>query len=122
MLNQMGLGFVFTAHDLASNAFSNLERNFMSLDKKVGLGTERLQSNFQQLGTGLAVFTAGAAMVGGAFALANVAGQFVPPSCSNCETPPSKRGSRPSIPRRKPRWACVNSPRRASTLRNPSSC
>ncbi len=76
MLNQMGLGFVFTARDLASNAISNLERNFMSLDKRVGLGTERLQSSFQQLGLGLAVFTSGAAMVGGAFALANVAGTY----------------------------------------------
>ena len=76
MLNQMGLGFVFTARDLASNAISNLERNFMSLDKKVGLGTEHLQSSFQQLGLGLAVFTAGAVMVGSAFALANVAGEY----------------------------------------------
>lgn len=72
----MGLGFVFTARDLASNSIANLERNFMSLDKRVGLGTERLQSSFQQLGTGLSVFTAGAVMVGGAFALANVAGTY----------------------------------------------
>jgi TP901 family phage tail tape measure protein len=72
----MGLGFVFTARDLASNTINNLERNFMSLDKRVGLGTERLQSSFQQLGTGLAVFSAGAVMVGGAFALANISGEF----------------------------------------------
>jgi hypothetical protein len=75
-LNNLGLGFVFTARDLASGAIADLERNFMSLDQRVGLGTERIQSSFQQLGVGLAVFTAGAATVGAAFALANVAGKF----------------------------------------------
>ena len=73
-LNNLGLGFVFTARDLASGAISNLERSFMSLDRRVGLGAERIQSSVQQLGVGLAVFTAGAATVGGAFSLANAAG------------------------------------------------
>gem|GEM_PF-2304307 len=36
-LNNLGLGFVFTARDLASGAIGNLERNFMSLDRRVGL-------------------------------------------------------------------------------------
>src|SRR5512133_279831 len=72
----MGLGFVFTARDLASNTIANLERNFMSLDRRVGLGSERIQSSFQQLGFGLSVFTAGAATVAGAFALADAAGKF----------------------------------------------
>ena len=49
-LNNLGLGFVFTARDLASGAIGNLERNFMSLDRRVGLGTENIQSAFQQLG------------------------------------------------------------------------
>jgi hypothetical protein len=49
MLN-MGLGFVFSAQDMASGAIKGLERNFMSLDKKVGLGTDRIQGSFQQLG------------------------------------------------------------------------
>ena len=75
-LNNMGLGFVFTARDLASGAIGNLERNFMSLDRRVGLGADRIQTAFQQLGVGLAVFTAGAATVGAAFSLANAAGRF----------------------------------------------
>ena len=75
-LNNLGLGFVFTARDLASGAISNLERNFTSLDRRVGLGTDSIQSSFQQLGVGLAVFTAGAATVGAAFSLANAAGRF----------------------------------------------
>jgi TP901 family phage tail tape measure protein len=75
-LNNLGLGFVFTARDLASGAIQNLERNFMSLDRRVGLGTENIQGAFQQLGVGLAVFTAGAATVGAAFSLASAAGRF----------------------------------------------
>jgi TP901 family phage tail tape measure protein len=75
-LNNLGLGFVFTARDLASGAIQNLERNFLSLDRKVGLGAERIQSSFQQLGVGLAVFSAGAGVVAGAFSLANAAGRF----------------------------------------------
>lgn len=75
-LNNLGLGFVFTARDLASGAIGNLERNFMSLDRRVGLGTDNIQSAFQQLGVGMAVFTAGAATVGAAFSLANAAGRF----------------------------------------------
>lgn len=75
-LNNLGLGFVFTAHDLASAKMQGLERNFMSLDRKVGLGTDRITGAFRELGIGLSIMTAGAVMVGGAFALADKAGQF----------------------------------------------
>lgn len=75
-LNAMGLGFVFTARDLASAKMQGLERSFMSLDKKVGLGADRISGSFRELGLGLSVMTAGAVMVGGAFALADKAGQF----------------------------------------------
>jgi TP901 family phage tail tape measure protein len=75
-LNNLGLGFVFTAHDLASAKMQGLERSFMSLDRKVGLGADRINGSFRELGIGLSIMTAGAAMVGGAFALADKAGQF----------------------------------------------
>ncbi len=75
-LNNMGLGFVFTARDLASGSMRRLERNFMSLDQRVGLGADRIQTSFAQLGAGLAIFTAGAAAVGAGLSLANAAGQF----------------------------------------------
>ncbi len=76
MMNNMGLGFIFTARDLASSKMMSLERHFMSLDRRVGLGTDSIASAFGQLSMGLGVMTAGAAMVGGAFALADKAGQF----------------------------------------------
>ena len=75
-LNSMGLGFVFTARDLASAKMQRLERRFTSLDQRVGVGADRMNTAFRQLGVGLAIFTAGAAAVGGALALANAAGRF----------------------------------------------
>jgi hypothetical protein len=74
--NNLGLGFVFTARDLASAKMQRLERRFSSLDERVTGGTDRMTSAFRQLGVGLAIFTAGAAAVGGALALANAAGRF----------------------------------------------
>jgi len=76
MLNNLGLGFVFTARDLASAKMSALEKRFSSLDDRVTGGTERITGSFRQLGIGLGIFTAGAATVAGAFALADMAGKF----------------------------------------------
>src|SRR5690606_4303796 len=53
-----------------------LEHRFSSLDERVTGGTDRMTTAFRQLGIGLAVFTAGAAAVAGAFALAGAAGRF----------------------------------------------
>ncbi|GAB4205022.1 MAG: hypothetical protein OHK0013_20490 [Sandaracinaceae bacterium] len=75
-LNNLGLGFVFTARDLASAKMAHLERQFGSLDERVTGGAARMSSAFRQLGVGLAVFTAGAAVVAGSLALANAAGRF----------------------------------------------
>jgi len=75
-LNNMGLGFVFTARDLASGKMQRLERRFTSLDERVSGGASRMNTAFRQLGIGLAVFTAGAAAVAGALSLANAAGRF----------------------------------------------
>lgn len=76
MLNNLGLGFVFTARDLASAKMSALEKRFVSLDDRVTGGTENITGAFRQLGIGLGIFTAGAATVAGAFALADAAGKF----------------------------------------------
>jgi TP901 family phage tail tape measure protein len=76
MLNNLGLGFVFTARDLASAKMSAFEKRFSSLDDRVTGGTERITGSFRQLGIGLGIFTAGAATVAGAFALADAAGKF----------------------------------------------
>ena len=75
-LNNLGLGFVFTARDLASAKLTQLERRFSSPDERVAGGTARMSSAFRQLGVGLATFTAGAAMAAGGLALAGAAGRF----------------------------------------------
>ena len=61
MLNGvMGLGMVFSAHDLASAKISHIERKYTSLDERVTGGAARMSQAFKQIGLGLAVFTAGA--------------------------------------------------------------
>jgi len=75
MLN-LGLGFLFTARDLASSKLTQLEQRFQSLDARVTGGTESMTSSFRQLGLGLATFTSGAILVGGALSMANAAGRF----------------------------------------------
>lgn len=72
----MGLGFVFTARDLASGAMSRLERRFQRLDDRVSGGSGRMDAAFRRLGAGMAVFSAGAIAVGGGLALASAAGTF----------------------------------------------
>jgi len=75
-LNNLGLGFVFTARDLASTKMRLLERNFTSLDNTTRAGAERISGAFRQVAIGLGIFAAGAATVAGAFALAGAAGEF----------------------------------------------
>ncbi len=77
MLNgSLGMGFVFTARDLATGTMSRVERQFRSLDEAVTGGEERMRSAFGEMGAGLAIATAGAATLAASFALANVAGKF----------------------------------------------
>ena len=75
-LNNLGLGFVFTARDLASAKIRGLERNFVNLDDKTKAGSARISASFRQVAIGLGIFAAGAATVAGAFALAGAAGEF----------------------------------------------
>jgi len=75
-LNNLGLGFVFTARDLASAKMRTLERNFTSLDSSSRASAERISGAFRQVAIGLGIFAAGAATVAGAFALAGAAGEF----------------------------------------------
>ncbi|MGN6108839.1 MAG: phage tail tape measure protein, partial [Kofleriaceae bacterium] len=75
-LNSLGLGFVFTARDLASGKLEALERRFASLDDRVTGGTQRITGSFRALGMGLASLTAGAVVAASAFMLADAAGKF----------------------------------------------
>lgn len=76
MLNSMGLGFVFTARDLASSSLMRLERNFLRLDGVVGATSARMSAAFAQLGAGIALMAGGGLLIAGALDLANAAGRF----------------------------------------------
>src|SRR5687768_12338700 len=67
---------IFSVHDLASGRLGRIEASFMSLDRQVGLGADRIESSFAQLGLGLGLMTAGLGLVAGGFALATKAGEF----------------------------------------------
>ena len=75
-LNNLGIGFVFTARDLASAQMRGLQRSFHSLDRSSQLSGARIDTAFRTAAAGLAVFGAGAATLAGTFSLANAAGQF----------------------------------------------
>ena len=76
MLNNLGLGLVFTAQDLASGHIARLERTFLSLDRSISGGADRIRGAFKQVGVGLSLFTAGAVTLAGAFALTTKAAEF----------------------------------------------
>jgi len=76
MLNNLGLGLVFTAKDLASGHIQRLERNFLSMEGSITGGSDRIHASFKELGTGLTIFAAGAATLAGAYVFASAAGKF----------------------------------------------
>ena len=75
-LNSMGLGFVFTARDLATGTISRLDRQFRSLDDQVTGGASRMSAAFREVTIGLGVMAAGASLAMGALRLAEAAGAF----------------------------------------------
>lgn len=75
-MGNMGLGFLFTAKDLASGTFGKVGQNFNNLDQSVKDGTERIRQNFDKVMKGFGLMTAGAVAIGGAFLLAGPSGDF----------------------------------------------
>jgi TP901 family phage tail tape measure protein len=76
-LNQLGLGFVFTAKDLASGVIGRVENAFGSLEEKADEATQSFIEGQEKLrNVGLAIAGAGVAILGTAAALAVQAGQF----------------------------------------------
>ena len=76
MLNNLGLGLIFTAKDAASPAMARVGRNFRSLDQQITSGRDRMLGAFRDLGLGVAAFAAGAKGLKGLFGLAETAGEF----------------------------------------------
>lgn len=76
-LNQLGLGFVFTAKDEVTAVMVRIKNNFGDLTHGSAELTRASKSSFAEFGKGMAIFAAGTAVVGGAFALAEQGDQFL---------------------------------------------
>ena len=76
-LNQLGLGFVFTAKDLASGVIERIHHSIGGLEQRSEHLTRTSKASFSEFGKGMGIFAAGAAVVGGAFALAEQGNQFL---------------------------------------------
>lgn len=75
-LNNMGLGFVFTARDLASAKFDRLTGRFNALDSTTAAGAARMTATLGTLKKAFAGFAIGAASLFAAFSIAGPAGEF----------------------------------------------
>jgi TP901 family phage tail tape measure protein len=60
-LNQLGLGFVFTAKDLASGVIERIDQSFGHLERSSATAASTMRSNLAQLGQGVAIAGAGIA-------------------------------------------------------------
>jgi TP901 family phage tail tape measure protein len=76
-LNQLGLGFVFTAKDEVTSVMVRIKNSYSELEHGSEQLTRASKSSFAEFGKGMAIFAAGTAVVGGAFALAEQGDQFL---------------------------------------------
>lgn len=75
-LNSLGLGFVFTAQDMATGKINSIARSFGNMDNAAVRSSANMQRNFAQLGAGALVLGSGVGALAGSFALANQASEF----------------------------------------------
>lgn len=75
-LNSLGLGFLFTATDMASSVMGEIESNLKSLEEVSGRSINGMSKHLQVLGAGVALAAVGIGGLSAGFALANKAGEF----------------------------------------------
>jgi TP901 family phage tail tape measure protein len=76
MLNSLGLGFLFTATDMASGVMGKLEGNLKSLEKVSGTTITGMEAGMNRFLVGMTGVAASAVGIMGAFKLADAAGEF----------------------------------------------
>jgi len=76
VLNSMGLGFVFTAKDLASGTIRQVGGAFGALDQAAIRAQASYHRNMQAMTAGIAIMGAGLGVLAGATELAEMAGHF----------------------------------------------
>ncbi len=75
-MNELGLGVVFDAKDLASGTMQKVAKEMLNVTGASSEAGEAIKKQFAAFSTGMAMFGAGASMLGGAFALADISGKF----------------------------------------------
>lgn len=75
-LNSLGLGFVFTARDLASNTMRKVGANFNVMSRQTARGAKDIGAAAVTGAAGLGLLIGGAGALGSAYSLANRAGEF----------------------------------------------
>lgn len=75
-LNSLGLGFLFTATDLASGVMSNVNKNFKGLEEQTGKSIGNIDDMTKKLGAGLVATAVGVGGLAATFALAGKASTF----------------------------------------------
>jgi TP901 family phage tail tape measure protein len=75
-LNNLGLGFIFTAKDLASQQMVRLGRSFQSFERQASRSLTRTQVALRQFAIGAGIALGGFLAIGGALNIAKGAGEF----------------------------------------------
>ena len=75
-MNELGLGLVFSAKDLASGVMQRVSKGMLDVQGRSSEAGKAIQGHFQSFSTGMATLGAGASLLGGAFGLAGVSGKF----------------------------------------------
>ena len=75
-LNNLGMGFVFTAKDLASGTIRRLGKNFNKMGVQSQRGAMRMRAAMTFAGAGIALLVGGLVTLGAAVRLAGTAGEF----------------------------------------------
>lgn len=76
MLNNLGLGFIFTARDLASGTMRKLGANFGAFSGKAHKDTLRMQAAANMGAASIGLLAVGVGALGAAYAAAKTAGEF----------------------------------------------
>lgn len=75
-LNQLGLGFVFNAQDLASGVMDKIKGSIKGLEEKSGKSLGNIDGMMKKMGAGAGIAAVGVGGLAGSFALATKAGDF----------------------------------------------
>lgn len=75
-LNNLGMGFIFSARDMATPTIQGLQKNFRGLSNTTDAAAARMTASMGMIKSGMVLAAAGGIALGGAISMANAAGIF----------------------------------------------